>query len=114
MYFAAKGIEIRLQNRRLVGVWNCTETKFLAITSALECNFAGGFGVANPLGASAWRDQILLAAHLQDINRSTKQLTRLAPANFEEMDVRRAKAESDEESDSAIEEFLERSWLAES
>lgn len=114
MHFAAKVIEIRLQNRRLVGVWNCTETKFLAITSALQCNFTGSLSITNPLGASARSDQILVAAQLQDINRSTEQLARLASANFEEMDVRRAEAESYEESEAAVEELFELSWLAES
>ena len=58
------------------------QAKFLALSSLLQGNFSGGFGIAHPLGSSARGNHVALPLQLQQIDRSREKLAGFASANL--------------------------------
>src|SRR6202043_938888 len=87
LHFALETVEIGLQDRRLCGVGNGTETKFPARACLLQRDFSRGLGIAHPLSSSARRDQITFAVQFQQIDWRGVQLATLSSANLEQIVV---------------------------
>jgi len=84
----------------------------LAEAGALEDDFVGGFGVADPLGAASRGDQDFFAGDFHEIDRRAINLAGFAAADFEEVDEIGSEAEAGEEAEGAVEEGFESTgWL---
>ena len=80
--------------------------KVLAVASLLQRNHSRSFGIAHPLRASAWSDQVARAITLKQIDRSGVEFAALASTDLQEVVVGEAESEADQPSENAIEDFL--------
>jgi len=102
-----------LRDRRLLGFGNWTQVEFLAGASLLERDFSGGLGVSHPLSSSPWSDQITLAVHFHEIDWSGVEVAGFSAADFEQVVVGEAQAETNEKSENAVEDSFAGAWFAE-
>ena len=113
MHFALERVEISFQDLWLVFVLELAQMEFLTSAALLQGNCCGGFGVADPLGSSARSDQVTLALQFQKIDWSGEELDRFASSNLKKIDMRGPQPETDNESERAVEEFLNGARFAE-
>src|ERR1700722_16531659 len=106
-------VEISFQNFRLLRVGDRAKAKLCALASLLQRDFSGGLGVAYPLRASPRGDEIALAVLFQKIDGGGKEFAGFTSVDLEQVVVGETHAESDQESEDAVEEFFEGRGFAE-
>ncbi len=104
---AGVAVEIFLEKRRLVGVGDGLECEGLAEAGALQDDFVGGFGVADPLGATSGGDEYFLAGDLHKVDGGAIDLAAFAAAHFELINETWCEAESGQEAEGAVEHRFE-------
>ena len=107
---AGVAVEIFLEDGGLFGVGDGLEGERLAVAGALEEDFVGGFGVADPLGAASGGDEDFLAGDLHEVDGRAIEFAGFAAADFELVDEAGGQAEAGEEAEGAVEEGFEWVW----
>ena len=107
-----ESVEVGLKQRRLLRIGHGAQAKPLPEASLSQRGLSGSLGVAYPLRASAWRDQVALAVQFEQVDGRRIQLARLASTHLKQIVVLQSETQANKKSEGAVKEALNLSWLS--
>lgn len=83
-----EAVDVGLDHWELLNVIQGSQLKFLTAASALQADFSGRLGIADPLGSASRGDEISPSFEFEQIDWSRIEFPTLAAADFQNVDVR--------------------------